>query len=253
MIQAEMKGKIPEIDRLEDVLTSNVFGLLRYVKNPAVLLWILGQARTLSGKGLAESVDVDLTTYSPEFLFWEQVGTYGEPDLIIRFSKAGNSDLILCIEVKYYSSKSGEGDDDQLRRYFEGVSGVASLSASTLLGIIYLTKHPSRKELIDSLKHIQGKGVINAEEKLFQLRWTEMAEALENADLSQLSTSERMVLTDLRDYLRYKNLVGFSGFSFRSKAFVLGPEKFYEFNRFSGFSFFKEDFEVDAQVILYGR
>jgi len=253
MIQAEMKGKVPEVEGMEDVLTSNVFGLLRYVHNPAVLFRILDQARTLSGRRLTECVGSDLSSYSPEFLFWEQVGAVGEPDLIIRFRKAGKPDLILCVEIKYYSPKSGEGDDDQLRRYFEGVSEVASLSASTFLGIVYLTKHPSRKELIDSLRLIQEKGVMDPEDKLFQLKWAEVTEALGDADLAQLSDSERMILADLRDYLRYKNLVGFSRFSFDSMAFDFAPEKFYESNRFSGFSFLKEDFVVDTQVIGYGR
>jgi hypothetical protein len=60
MLQAEMKGKVPEVEGKEDVLTSNVFGLLRYVHNPDVLRRILDQARALSGQKMTECVGLKM-------------------------------------------------------------------------------------------------------------------------------------------------------------------------------------------------
>jgi hypothetical protein len=31
MLQAELHGKLPEVERKEDVLTSNVFGMIKYI------------------------------------------------------------------------------------------------------------------------------------------------------------------------------------------------------------------------------
>lgn len=248
-----MKGKIPQVQDMEDVLTSNVFGLLKYVTGNDVLLKILGYAKTLSAKSLLDCVDFNLKTYTPEFLFWEQIGSYGEPDLIINFKKEDQPDLILCVEVKYYSSKSGDGDDDQLRRYFEGMLEYASIFKSAFLGVIYLTKYPSRREVSESLAYIAEKGVTDAEDKLFQLKWFEIAEAIESQDLRLLRARDRMILEDLLAYLRHKNLISFSKFSFRSVPFDLEPDRFYESFEFKGFTFLRTDFEAPiANKVFYG-
>ncbi len=166
MIQAELQGKLSTIENSEDVLTSNVFGLLQYLPKD-ILSTILSNAKTLSGK----RIEFELENYIPEYIFWENIGGYGEPDLLIRFRNKDKDELVLCIEIKYYSSKSGEGENDQLKRYFEALS-ISSKEKSHFLGVVYLTKYPSRKELEDSLYQIKQKGLDEAEEKLFQLRWS---------------------------------------------------------------------------------
>lgn len=244
MPQAEMKGKIPEVQNMEDILTSNVFGLLRYITHKDVLLEILGRARTLFGKSLLECIDFNLKKYTPEFVFWENIGIYGKPDLIIRFKKDKEPELVLCIEAKYYSPKSGEGDDDQLKRYFEGMTEFANLSKSSFLGIIYLTKYPSRKEVTESLSYIQRQGVVGAEDKFFQLKWSELTEAIEDYDMGLLRAGERMILQDLLSYLRHKNLIGFSKFMFQTAPFDIRPDHFYESYKFKGFTFLRTDFNT---------
>jgi hypothetical protein len=253
MIEAEIKGKVPEVQNKEDILTSNVFGLLKYLNQRDLILQILYQARTLSGKSFLDSVDFSLEKYIPKFYFWKQIVGYGEPDLIIKFEKEDDSALLLCIEVKYYSSKSGEGDDDQLLRYFRGMTKFANLSESNFLGVIYLTKYPSRKEIAESLNHIQNKGDIAAEDKLFQLKWTQITEAIESYDKRQLGTVEKMILKDLINYLKYKNLIGFSKFSFQSEAFNIKPDHYYEATKFRGFTFLRNVFDIRFNnKIFYG-
>ena len=221
-----------------------MFGLLKYFNQNNVLLQILSYAKNLSGKGLLDCIDFDLSSYRDELIFWGQISHYGEPDLIIRFRKPGKRDLILCLEVKYYHYKSGgEGENDQLKRYFEGMTEFASLSESTFLGVIYLTKYPSRSELNESLKYIKKKGIIDADDKLFQLRWFEITEAIDKFDISSLSAGERLILKDLFEYLNYKNLVSFSKFSFQSLPFSLKPDHFYASTNFREFTFQKIDFE----------
>lgn len=138
-------------------------------------------------------------------------------------------------------------------RYFQGIDESANLSGSTFLGVIYLTKYPSRKEMSESLRHIQKKGYIMAEDRLFQLRWTELTEAIESYDISQLGTVERMILEDLINYLKYKNLIGFSKFSFQSEAFNIKPDHYYEATKFRGFTFLRNVFDIPFNnKIFYG-
>ena len=248
MIQAELHGKLSEIKNSEDVLTSNIFGLLKYLPND-ILLNILDHAKTLSGK----KIELDLKSYIPEFIFWENIKGYGEPDLIIKFRNKVGHELILCIEIKYYSSKSGDGDNDQLKRYFEALS-ISSKEKSSFLGVVYLTKYPSRKELEDSLYYIKQKELDDAEEKLFQLRWFEITKSLENYN-GVLNRHEDLIVKDLIEYLNYKNFVEFTDFTFQSKDFNFSPDHFYfiDYKEFKGFSFLKQDFNIGVnETIIYG-
>ena len=251
MIQAELKRKIPEVKNMEDILTSNFFGSLKYIEHKDVLLRILKQAKTLFGKSLLDSIDIDLSTYSPEFIFWENNKSYGEPDLIIKFTKTGEADLILCIEVKYFSSKSSNGDNDQLMRYYKGIESDAFLSGATFLGLIYLTKYPSRSEIEVSNRLIQENGSADSKDKLFQLKWAEITKAIEGQDKTHLSAVDRMILKDLTKYLHHKNLTNFLGFSFMSKSFKIKPERFYDFSHFRGFTFLHDDFNISKGEMFY--
>jgi hypothetical protein len=168
MLQAEIRGKLPEVQNAEDVLTSNVFGLLKYISQKDLLINILACARTITGKVFLECIGVDLGDYSQEYFFWEKLGKFGEPDIFIKFQRDRQPSFILGIEVKYYYSKHGEGDDDQLKRYFEGMDKHASLKQSNFLGLIYLTKYPSNTEIEESLKYISELGIPNSELKLSQ-------------------------------------------------------------------------------------
>ena len=248
MIQAELHGKLLEIENSEDILTSNVFGLLKYLPHD-VFLNILNRAETLSGR----KFDFDLKGYIPEFIFWENIEGYGEPDLIIKFHNKDGYELILCIEIKYYSSKSGEGDNDQLRRYFEALT-VSTKEKSHFLGVVYLTKYPSRKELEDSLKHIKERKLDDTDEKLFQLRWFEITKSLQEYH-GKLNGSEKLILEDLIRYLKHKNFVEFTKFSFQAEEFDLPRDQFYilDYLEFKGFSFSKENFDTKInEKIIYG-
>ena len=139
MIEAEIKGKLPEVENKEDVLTSSTFGMLKYISDNSVLINILKYAQTINEKSFHDCIDVNLLDYQAEYVFWPTLPEYGEPDLLIVFRGENGRELQLCIEVKYYSSKSGEGENDQLRRYFEALDLNATANDTTFLGIVYLT------------------------------------------------------------------------------------------------------------------
>jgi len=106
-------------------------------------------------------------------------------------------------------------------------------------------------EIEESINYIERKGIIDGAEKVFQLKWTDLAEAIENYGLESLRTGERMILEDLLNYLRYKNLVRFSRFSFQTMSLEITPEHFYESMKFKGFTFLRSDLEVMMSGTLF--
>lgn len=100
---AEIHNKISSTgsnlsDRLEDQLTGDFFGTLRYIPYKRGLQKILGY-------------DVDVDNEEPKYYFWKRLkddnNSTVEPDLILDFKNA-----VIGIEVKYNSGLSSEDYED---------------------------------------------------------------------------------------------------------------------------------------------
>lgn len=109
MYLAELHGKLsPKLERMEDVLTSNVFSFFKY------------SAREVFLKGYLEMLGFDVSDQeagAAEFLFWHRFEDNTEPDLIIKVGK-----YYLLFEAKYFSGFD-EGNtvtDAQLLREIRG-------------------------------------------------------------------------------------------------------------------------------------
>lgn len=178
MIFAELQGKLGQNhsrahERAEDVLTSTVFGLLRYLPLEAWLVPLLSRVRT--DPEFVVSPDwLDATgIVRCDMRLWQRRSPFGEPDVAMRlFDAEGRLRHLLIIEVKLYSPKSGsahwvepteaelgnedeaselEGiDQDQLARYWlYTCSELQRLRAShptdptdgPTASLIYLTAH----------------------------------------------------------------------------------------------------------------
>lgn len=109
MYQAELHGKLsPRVERLEDVLTSNVFSFFKY------------STREIFLKGYLNQLGINVSAQEAkeaEFIFWPHFEENTEPDLVIIL---GN--YYLLIEAKYFSDFSGETDKTkaQLLREMNG-------------------------------------------------------------------------------------------------------------------------------------
>jgi len=109
MYQAELHGKLSQrIERMEDILTSNVFSFFKY------------STREIFLKGYLKKLKVyvsDQEANEAEFIFWPRFEENTEPDLVII---VGN--YYLLIEAKYFSDFGGETDKTkaQLIREIEG-------------------------------------------------------------------------------------------------------------------------------------
>ncbi len=109
MYLAELRGKLsPRVERMEDVLTSNVFSFFKYSSRDIFLKKYLNE--------LGFNVS-DREAAGAEFRFWPVFEDGTEPDLVIIVG-----DYYLLIEAKYFSGfgKKTETTDDQLIREING-------------------------------------------------------------------------------------------------------------------------------------
>lgn len=233
-----MHGKIPEVENLEDVLTSNVFGLVKNIPNSHCLFHILRKATDYhDGSDLIDNVErrfgVDITEYShSEYVFWPTHRIYGEPDLILilKSDEASNPDLILCIEVKYHSKKSGIGDNDQLRRYFDSLRDESNRNhylnrsirffRGKFIGIIYVTNRTQKREVDESIKMLEQDGDDHDYgEMFFRLKWSDITKVFKNMKVQQ--SEYKKTFEDIYNFLIYKDLKEFEGIPTVPKDLVL--------------------------------
>lgn len=109
MYLAELHGKLPSrIERMEDILTSNVFSFFKYSDREIFL------------KGYLNKLGFDISNQEAneaEFIFWPRFEENTEPDLVIIVG-----DYYLLIEAKYFSGFAEETKKTkaQLLREIEG-------------------------------------------------------------------------------------------------------------------------------------
>ena len=100
MYLAELHGKLSsKVERMEDVLTSNVFSFFKYSDREVFLKGYLDQL----GFGVSGQEARDA-----EFLLWHRFDDNTEPDLVIKVGR-----FYLLFEAKYFSGfDEGSGDTD---------------------------------------------------------------------------------------------------------------------------------------------
>lgn len=248
MIFAELRGKLGTdgsriSDRLEDLFTSTVFGLLRYIPPREGLIPVLGMVRRahLMGEGISIERQKEwlplAEVRSFEIDFWPEIGARAEPDLLVRLCNGVGTTLhTVVIEVKLWSSKSGQGaaktglyeeegstggllaDQDQLVKYW---CRLQSRNSEGILTILYLTPHPSppQKDLRESMELCPSM-------RLGWLSWSDVWLALNN--VAPLSRS--LVANDILQLLSHKGLAYFQRFAVRVVPVVLGSGQFWHPN-----------------------
>ena len=109
MYLAELHGKLPpRIERMEDILTSNIFSFFKY------------STREIFLKGYLSRLAFDISNQEAneaEFIFWPRFEENTEPDLVLIVG-----DYYLLIEAKYFSGFAEETKKSkaQLLREIEG-------------------------------------------------------------------------------------------------------------------------------------
>lgn|SRR5579862_958469 len=216
MLIAEIHGKrFPEAESQEDWLTSAVFGHLRHVAPGAFWADLLDRARTVgTGVSLDSRIRADgirLNQYSKlDIHFWKYWEKYGEPDLILCFSGGAQSPLLIVVEVKLDSGKSGTGEDDQLKRYLQLLDDPYALRSqfpeSNHRYLIYLTRTFSKLELEDSIRVSLSAGISDARDRMFGLQWQDVLES------SSAKSAGEPLLDEVAQFLKIRGFEAFQGF-----------------------------------------
>lgn len=229
MLLAEIHGKrFPEAEGQEDWMTSAVFGDLRHVRPGVFWPSLFQRARSvgevpvslaseLSRAGASFDRFTELTT-----LFWRDCLGYGEPDLILRFTGQGVCPLVVLIEVKLNSAKSGVGEDDQLARYLALLDDPSALPAWACgvdhRYVIYLTRTFAKLELEDS---VRASKKADAVRRIFGLEWRDVLETAEN------DAAEETMLMEVAEFLKGRGFEAFRGLRRRSLPSRWGASSFY--------------------------
>ena len=221
MIEAELRSKGSSSSRDdEDLLTSAVFGLLRYVPPNAFWLSLLKQTESYTGKSLVDrcqELGIQLLYYTRLAVhFWPTHQAYGEPDILLVFSGGHQLPLCLVIEAKLSAYKSGVGQHDQLNRYLAALQDSAWLGKVTglcgpmaLPGLIYLTPRAAWSELHDSIEQAPDRLV--AETSLFLLQWQDIMQVARQV-FPRVDEPQLTMLSRIAEFLEHRGLAYFRGF-----------------------------------------
>jgi len=186
MIDAEIRKKIRQgtaVSQLEDVLTSNVFGLMRMI--PHHLIKILANAKHIRENEKLTQISA-LSITSNSFELWktfqnkneETDKNRDEPDVYFEL----NNGKKVIVEVKYLS---GESDENQLIDYSEHCDY-----------LIYLTFFNEHRQ--------KAKEKYSDHEKIYLLTWREFCHLLKEILPQSNSAIESALINHISNYLDYK-------------------------------------------------
>jgi hypothetical protein len=202
MLQALLRGKLSrDHEQIEDILTSNVFGLLRY-DHPEIICDFLGRAILHDGcKALdAAALHAGGISISWEFWpWWSEAGCIAcEPDVAITLENQDRHRIYLLIEAKLHAGKSSLSDQnplpfDQLAREWDNLVSRAQAKNSKPV-LIYMTSHfcIPRSEIADSINEVRFKR--GSEATIAWLSWRELPNVLDKYAMTSLRSDLRLLL-----------------------------------------------------------
>jgi hypothetical protein len=234
MTIAELHGKISPNrpngcnDRMEDLLTSDVFSTMKYAG------WQCGFLDWLRSSSHPIYSDLFATFFIPEdcsidkiiYYFWPKLKHGREPDLLLEvLCNDGEIDLIM-IEAKYHSGPS----DFELQPDLESL-----ITGNQIADQINDFPDEWRRKAVRSKIHIYLTGHFICPKDIYHsalpllkneavgyywLNWQSLAPFLTNTE-GNLDEGKQHMLKDLRKLLRRKKLINFVGFQYSKLDFSL--------------------------------
>jgi hypothetical protein len=236
---------------MEDLLTSDIFGCIRYLPPEKVLIPFFNLARSYGVNSLTVSDNVIDVHYAfwPWLEFQDRIPC--EPDLVIGLETSDHNLHIVMIEVKYYSGLSSEEDErpepnDQLAREMDNLDVLLPMHlgwrsdlnvvSRTLLFITQNMGIP-RELLAKSLNEYRRKRKKQGD--IFWLSWRFLPRIIENRLKQETSQEYRCVLSDMLRLLKRKDLEMFEGIEpilsvFTLPQFYVITQRHYAWPSFAG-------------------
>lgn len=197
MYLAELRGKLPsQFERMEDILTSNVFSFFKY------------STREIFLKGYLNKLGFNISDQEAneaEFIFWPRFEDNTEPDVVIIVGK-----YYLLIEAKYFSGFGQKTETTKAQLQRENERGrLEAKNRGKEFWLIPITAHHSKHSF-------KNKSKINPPDFGPYFRWTNwqsvalfLDDILESG--KKIKEEERDFALDLYRLLDKKNLRGFKG------------------------------------------
>ena len=241
MIDAELRGKLGAgfsraHERAEDLLTSTVFGLLRYIDWACGVGAIVQRARVASLCGGAAILRSDpgwlgVEAVSGRVMLWPPAGPFGQPDVFVTLlDRHGAATAEVIFEVKLFSGKSSvagadvdvattrpaDVDPDQLVRYWQWLASRSKASTSVIKALVYLTAHaiPPLDDLSESLHRAPAM-------RLAWLSWRDVWMVAQ-------ACRDSLPAEDLTRLLAHRGLSWFDGFASSSTPVAFSERRFWQ-------------------------
>jgi hypothetical protein len=233
---ADIYGKISRSganlsEKLEDKLTGDIFGAIRYLPSEKLLLPFLRKAYWLDpDTHKRKSLELEFSS-EPDIIFWPRNYPGIEPDIEIKGVNSCDNIKIL-IEIKYKSGLSG--DDNPSESVLASESNNQLIKQAWALAddykfnrkfLIFLSEDGAYpQELLDRVTKILWSESILQTIRLYWLSWHDITSVVTDLLYCHLSVFEKRIANDI---LQYCNRRGFRRYEYHlTKRFSL-----WKFNR----------------------
>lgn len=225
MTIADIHGKLSgasQSDRSEDLLTSNVFGCLRYLPPEEALIPFLNTANSLAGRSFSIADGVVKTHFS----FWPWLHARGfsacEPDVVLGLEREDSLDMVM-VEVKYLSGPSSEEDTEslphhQLARELDQLSCLSSSrlgwrthAEPTSRALLYVTRDLGMPRVDMERAALEYLSKRKRSCDIYWTSWCFLPALLETAFSGESMAERQAVLEDMISLLERKWLIPFLG------------------------------------------
>jgi len=228
MTIAEIRGKISDTgtnlsERMEDLLTSDIFGCMRYLPPASALVPFLRTGHSLAG-GILPVPDRLTNVY---WSFWPWIRQVGripcEPDVAIGLETEDGRVHVVFIEAKYNSGLSSDEDErlepnNQLARQLDNLHALScatlgwgahrEIGSRALLFVTQDTGIPSDL-IMRSLDEYRRKR--SRDTDLYWTSWRLLPSILQLSIERAPQPEQKAVLTDMHALLLRKTLIMFTG------------------------------------------
>ena len=208
---AELHGKF--YNHMEDELTGNFFGTLRYVDSEKILQPLL--QKCIRPKNFSNAIKkINDGWWADKIKFWPY-DTLGEIDVLLNFDK-----ILIGVEVKYQSGESGTNQLDREAEILQRKAGdkdkllILLAPENTCLEIVT----PARRKIIFD----------NFSVNLGYVAWEDIFDELKN--FQPQSQLEQLISDDLIKLLELKNFNRFRSFDKLNFLPIVEEDKFYVFD-----------------------
>ena len=225
---AEIRGKIE--NHMEDELTGNVFGTLRYTDFDKILKPLI--LKCVRPSKIAEDFDqISCGYWADKVEFWKKYG-YTEPDIVLNLDSA-----TILIEMKYLSGLSSR---DQIERESEVLTNFNTDKKILLL----IGKKSTCLDVVTASKMDKIANEFGV--KLGFIAWEDFFDELKSLkDRFIEKTFERLIIDDLIQLLAIKGFERFRSFDVELEIFADDYFRFCRVEKFDRINF-TCDMDIDG-------